>query len=191
MPDGTTLVVCIGGIQTDGQRDMLNLDSMEPSLAYLDAASGRLLEQIAPPAEWHQLSIRHMDVHADGTAGFGMQYMGDQEDEVPLMALHRRGGSIAWLRPEQTEEHRLHQYIASVAFDAAGARLAATSPRGNVIAQWDVRSGDYLGAKAAGDVAGIAALDDGFLVSSGDGTLRAGSRMIATRLAWDNHLTRV
>ena len=190
MPGGASLVVCIGGIRTDGQRDMLNLDTMEPSLAYLDTDSGHLLEQVGPPAEWHQLSIRHMDLLADGTVGFGMQYMGDEEDEVPLMALHRRGGNISWLRADETEERRLQQYIASVAFDASGKHLAATSPRGNVIAQWDVGSGTYLGAKAAADVAGIAQLGDDFLVSGGDGTLRTGARSVATQLAWDNHLTR-
>lgn len=191
MPDGSTLVVCVGGILTDGRRDMLNLGTMEPSLAYLDAASGKLLEQVAPPDVWHQLSIRHMDVIPDGTVGFGMQYMGDEEDRVPLVALHRRGSKIAWLRAGEVEERRLKQYIASVAFDAAGARFAATGPRGNVAASWDVRSGVYLGAQPANDVAGIAQLDDGFLISGGDGLLRANGRRIATDLAWDNHLTRV
>ena len=44
MPDGGTLAVANGGIRThpDNDRAMLNLDTMQPSLAYLDLASGRL-----------------------------------------------------------------------------------------------------------------------------------------------------
>ena len=47
LPDGKTLCVANGGILThpDYGKLELNLDTMRPSLAYLDAASGKLLER--------------------------------------------------------------------------------------------------------------------------------------------------
>ncbi|AFL72249.1 DUF1513 domain-containing protein [Thiocystis violascens] len=68
LSDGRTLAVANGGIEThpDLRRRKLNLATMDPSLAYLDSASGRILEQHRLPH--HQLSIRHLGVGASGTA---------------------------------------------------------------------------------------------------------------------------
>ena len=58
LSDGHTLVVANGGILThpDTGRTKLNLDSMRPSMVYLDARSGELLEQHALSGELHQNS---------------------------------------------------------------------------------------------------------------------------------------
>src|SRR5690606_31025455 len=76
MPDGRTLCVANGGILThpDYGKLELNLDSMRPSLSYVDARDGRLLEQVFLPEELHRLSLRHMALDASGCVWVGCQY---------------------------------------------------------------------------------------------------------------------
>lgn len=193
MPDGKTLAVAIGGIQTDRDRDKLNIDIMDPSLVYLDAASGRLLEQVRPPREWHQLSIRHLDVDAHGRVAVAMQYEGDEGETVPLAAIHRRGEALRYLEASEEADSRLRHYLGDIAFDAKGATIATTSPVGSVVALWDAASGDYLRTIEASDGCGIAAFANGFLVAGGDGRLRQISENSSQSIAasdwlWDNHL---
>ena len=93
LPDGKTLCVANGGILThpDYGKLELNLDTMRPSLAYLDAASGKLLERVELDPALHRLSIRHLAVAADGAVWFGCQYMGPAGDRPALVGRHRRG----------------------------------------------------------------------------------------------------
>src|SRR5690606_30904222 len=92
-PDGETLVIANGGIRThpSHDRDNLNVDTMQPSLAYVDRNTGALLEQHYMPADFHQSGIRHMDVNAEGLVVFVMQFEGEPFMEVPLIGTHRRG----------------------------------------------------------------------------------------------------
>jgi hypothetical protein len=194
MPDGETLVVAIGGILTDRARDKLNIATMDPSLAYIDASSGRLVEQVRPLAGWHQLSIRHIDIDARGIVAIAMQYEGDAGDAVPLAALHGRGDAqLTYLRAPDDDEIRLKHYLGDISFSADGKTILATSPVGSVAALWDARSGGFLDMAEATDGCGIVALGDAFLVSGGDGRLRrldAGENvpLAATDWLWDNHL---
>ncbi len=193
MPDGKTLAVAIGGILTDRDRDKLNIDTMDPSLVYLDAGTGRLLEQVGPPPDWHQLSIRHLDVDASGRIAVAMQYEGDEGEAVPLAALHRRGDALRYLEASEDADRRLRQYLGDIAFDASGRTIAATSPVGSAVALWDAASGDYLRTVEASDGCGIGRLGAGFLVAGGDGRLRrvdasTTASLAATNWMWDNHL---
>jgi len=195
MPDGKTLVVAVGGIRTDGNRDKLNIASMDPSLAYLDSASGHLIEQVRAPAEWHQLSIRHIDLDAHGRVAIAMQHEGDAGDAVPLAALHTRGqNALQFLRAGEDDQMRLKQYLGDISFSVDGTTICATSPVGSVAALWDARSGACVEMTDAADGCGIAALGDAFLVSGGDGKLRrlatnSNESVAATPWTWDNHLT--
>jgi hypothetical protein len=98
MPDGATLVAANGGIRThpDRERAKLNLDTMAPSLAYLDLASGRLCDAFGLAPRLHRLSIRHLAVNQDGLVAAAMQYEGSKRDRVPLVGLHD-GGAIRLL----------------------------------------------------------------------------------------------
>jgi hypothetical protein len=89
MPDGRTLAVANGGVRThpDHDRAKLNLDSMRPSLSFVEIASGRAEGAVQPPARLHQLGIRHVAVNARGLVAVAMQYEGSKRDRVPL---HRR-----------------------------------------------------------------------------------------------------
>jgi uncharacterized protein len=96
MPDGRTLAIANGGVRThpDYDRLELNLDTMSPSLTYLDIASGRVTGEVRLEQHLHQLSIRHVTVNDAGLVAIAMQYEGDRRDRVPLIGLHDGGGEI-------------------------------------------------------------------------------------------------
>src|SRR3546814_12613287 len=93
LSDGRTLAVANGGIQTHParRREKLNIDTMQPSLAYIDAESGALLHDHRLPPALHQASIRHIAATAGDTVGVVMQYDGPRDTLVPLVGFHRGG----------------------------------------------------------------------------------------------------
>lgn len=199
--DQRTLVVANGGIRThpDMGREKLNIDTMQPSLAYIDAASGELLEQHFLDSEFHQASIRHMDINPAGEVAFGMQYEGEPFHDVPLVGTHRQGENVRLLRAPEPQQGRMSQYVGSVRFDHGGRYFATSCPRGNMIVFWDGASGDMLRAVRSRDGCGICAMRDGFLFTTGVGRI-AHYRIAEDRideldveaigtLFWDNHLT--
>jgi hypothetical protein len=201
LPDGATLAVANGGIRThpDQGRAKLNLATMAPNLAYLEAASGRLLELAELPAHLHKLSIRHLAVDRRGRVAIAMQYEGSRRDRVPLVGLHERGGGVRLFSAPGPIERRLRHYTGSIAFDATGRLLAVSGPRGHLITLWDAASGEFMTHVEALDASGLAPTGEPgqFLVSGGDGALRAidarrgDSRVLAApdgARRWDNHL---
>jgi len=175
MPDGDTLVVANGGMRTHPatEREVLNLDSMQPSLVYLDRHTGVVLEQQLLPQELHQNSIRHLDVTAAGLVGIGLQFQGDAWMNVPLVATHRRGEALRLLELPPELQPQLQQYVGSVRFDQSGRYLAASCPRGNQLTFWDSASGALLHNLRARDACGLSGLQQGFVFSSGVGRLAA------------------
>lgn len=198
MPDGKTLCVANGGILThpDYGKLELNLDTMRPSLAYIDAASGQLLEKVELPPDLHRLSIRHLALAADGCVWFGCQYMGPAADRPALVGRHRRGAQLELFDGPAETLRNMRNYVGSVTMDAAGAIVATSSPVGGQVIYWDTASGRCLGTTALADGCGVApAPKAGFLVSSGLGAmLRTDAAGHETPLmppsrevSWDNH----
>jgi hypothetical protein len=87
LADGHTLVVANGGIRThpDFDRTPLNLQTMQPSLAYIERLQGRLLESIKLPQSFHQNSIRHLALGSGDQICMAMQYQGSRDDRPPLI----------------------------------------------------------------------------------------------------------
>ncbi len=203
MPDQQTLVIANGGIRThpDSVREKLNIDSMQPSLVYLNRFTGERLEQWSLPAEYHQASIRHLDINGQGQLAMSMQFEGEPFLRVPLLATHQRGEPIRlMLAPEQVQS-QLAQYVGSIRYDASGRFLVASCPRANVLTFWDAQSGEFLKQVRARDACGVCAYKDGFLYSAGTGQVRyydlaqqtitnfTLSEDFNAGLFWDNHLT--
>jgi hypothetical protein len=93
----------------------------------------------------------------------------------------------------------LRNYLGSIATDATGRVVAATSPVGGSVALWDTNDGKFLDSTDHPDGCGVAALDDGrFLVSDGFGGIHAFGadgrdqvvRETSAGMAWDNHMRR-
>lgn len=198
MPDGKTLCVANGGILThpDYGKLELNLDTMRPSLAYIDAASGQLLEKAELAPALHRLSIRHLALAADGCVWFGCQYMGPAADRPALVGRHKRGAPLELFEGPPETLRNMRNYVGSVSVDAAGAIAATSSPVGGQVVYWDTASGRCLGATALADGCGVApAAQAGFLVSSGLGAMlrtdaAGGETPVlppSRELSWDNH----
>lgn len=190
MPDGDTLVIANGGIETRG-REKLNLDHMAPSLVYA-SVQGEILETVTLPTPLQQNSIRHLATRADGLVGFAMQWQGPADDTPPLLGLHRRGSPPILAEAPLAEALAMKGYAGSIAFAGNGSEIAISSPRGSRLHRFD-ETGRFLGAFNRTDVCGLAGFGDGYLASDGLGALIAvepdGPRLLTrSNLAWDNHL---
>ncbi|MHC0052710.1 DUF1513 domain-containing protein [Actibacterium sp. D379-3] len=189
LPGGNQLVVANGGILTKG-REMLNIDTMQPSLAYVDIKDG-VLETVELAPELHHNSIRHLALGPGGLVAFAMQWHGDLYDPVPLLGLHRRGTAPQVLSAPLDEQMQMKGYAGSVAFTGAGDAVAITSPRGGRMHRFTA-DGDYAGRWLRADICGLAPAPGGFLASDGQGGLHLLDAGGATPLsvqprAWDNH----
>lgn len=203
MPDGDTLVVANGGIEThpDMGRVKLNLPTMAPNLSYLDS-SGTLLETMVLPWEMHKNSIRHLAVHPDGRVAFAMQWEGVEGAALPLLGVHARGADPALLSAPAAQQRRLNGYAGSVSLSGDGGQVAISSPRGGQVHVYDLDSGAFVAAMDADDVCGLGPRDllaaesgatgAGFVFTTGAGVVGAlaGSHRYHD-VAWDNHLVPV
>jgi uncharacterized protein len=196
LSDGLTLVVANGGIDTNPEagRVPLNLDTMQPSLAYIDVRTGEIKEQLTLDPALHQLSIRHLAVAAGDVVTFGCQNEG--QGLPALVGWHKRGASKPSLfeAPDLTYSG-LKNYVGSVSVDASGEIVAATSPRGGRVLFFDTASKRFLGDAVLADVCGVAPghAGAGFLLTSGQGDLvltSPGAALSPQRFqgyAFDNH----
>lgn len=195
MPDGETLVVANGGIRTEAEsRVEMNLDAMEPSLVLM-RPDGTLLskETLAQPMN----SIRHLDVGRDGTIAACQQYMGDADDIAPLLAIKRPGGRFEPFPVGEAQRRAMGQYTASVAIHSDLRLVAVTAPRGNRFFVWNLDSGALELDVHMPDCAGVAAVEKGFVATSGQGRCRfydfSKGEVVGRPLElpsgwWDNHV---
>ena len=195
MADGRTIAIGNGGVAThpDYDRVKLNLSTMEPSLVYLDAASGGLIEKVTLPASLHQLSIRHMAETAGGTIWFGGQYEGAETDAVDLVGTHRLGGDARLVGAAREAYGGLRQSGGDGAAWGEGGLGAATSPVGGHVLVFDAATRNVVGNRPIEEVCGIAPDGADFFVSDARGRLWQGERLVSQTpdVAWDNHVRRV
>jgi hypothetical protein len=197
--DGNTLVVANGGLVTDladgTRRRDLNIPTMDPSLVHLDVRDGRLLVQARP--DDHFASGRHLAAAADGTVAVAMQYEGPETNPYPVIGFHRGGDRIVAGEAPRDVLVRMKRYSASVCVAPSGV-AAATCPRGDLVALYDVASGRLVRTHEIRDAGGVAVSPDGraFVVTTGLGevhlldtrtldVIRAPERRPEVR--WDNH----
>jgi hypothetical protein len=197
---GKQLVVANGGILThpDSGRKKLNLQSMVSSLAYIDIASGRLIDSYQPPH--HQMSIRHLAISRDDQVVAGVQFQGPEGAVVPLVLTHQGEQPLQLMQADDDDWFDMNHYIASVAVDNSGSLALSTSPRGNKVNLWDLKQRRILASQTVRDVAGAVwcPLSQAFMVSNGLGEIVAinyqDEEIILRRqfqqrsLQWDNHL---
>lgn len=202
MPDGKTLVVANGGIEQhpDFGRRKLNLDTMQPSLVYIDLQTGKKIDEYRLPD--HQLSIRHLIATANGDVGVALQYEGDLYRKQPtsLVAWQEQGGDLQLLDISTTDVARFNGYMADLAYDPQQQILAVSSPRGNHTSFWSTRERRFLHAHPLPEPSGIAFLPNHrqFLVSDATGGIHTfPSQTLASAASllhqfqdklWDNHL---
>ncbi len=193
--DGRTLAIANGGIEThpDFGRAELNLATMKPSLALVDRVSGDLRDLYELPAKLHQLSIRHMDIAADGALWFGCQYRGPTDERPPLVGFARRGEDLRLIDLPPDDLAGLRNYVGSVAANRQIGTVAVSSPQGNSFLVLDSTTGSVRVRKTLTEVCGLAPDSAGFLATTGTGLVLQpdGSEHTDADYVWDNHLLRI
>lgn len=192
MPDGATLVIANGGIEThpDAGRQKLNIPTMRPNLSYV-SFDGRLLDKVEPPVEWHRNSMRHIAVRGDGLVAIACQWQGAMTEVPPLLATHRPGEVLTFHEFGPRTGYDLQGYLGSVAFSGSGEEIAVTGPRGGMALVTDA-GGTVTRRLDQRDICGAAPGADGFVFTTGEGRVLADGGaahdLAAHDCAWDNHL---
>lgn len=195
LPDGKTLAIANGGIEThpDFGRAKLNLSTMKPSFTFVDRETGALLERHVLPQALHRLSIRHIAIDQRGAVWFGCQHEGPAGERPPIVGTARPGEELALIEMPGDVLAGFRNYIGSVAANPAAGTVAVSSPQGNCYAVIEATSGKVLVTKPLVEVCGLAPDHAGFRATTGTGDILAadGSEAMIDDYAWDNHLLRI
>ncbi len=199
-PDGRTLVVANGGIETHPEfgRQKLNVATMRPSIVRIDSTTGELTGETRLGDELNQLSTRHMAFDGSGALWFGCQWEGEKGRRPPLVGRIDGEGRAMLLPFPDAVAPLARNYIGSVAPSRDGSAIAATSPIGGTVFVFDAERQTLATTHALRDGCGIAgSAGDDFIASTGDGRLLRveGERMDGiARLGgveFDNHMRRI
>ncbi|MBB3996209.1 DUF1513 domain-containing protein [Aureimonas pseudogalii] len=196
MPDGETIVIANGGIEThpDFGRQKLNLATMEPSLVFIRRRDGTLLERHVLPKALHQLSIRHLAIDAGGAVWFGCQYEGAESDRPMLGGRARLGEELKLVDLDEVTLASLSNYVGSVACSRDGSRVAMASPRGNTVLVLETAAGTPLERISMREGCGLAPdrSRTGWIATGGNGLVRhlpsADAASERAEVVWDNHI---
>ena len=174
LADGKTLAIANGGIEThiETGREKLNLSTMEPSLAFVDSANGRLISQHKQSRELHKLSIRHLVQDARGAVWFGCQWEGADADAPELVGCAGLDAPLRVIAPSRPMGVALAGYIGAVAVSPDGRLLAASAPRAGRIVYVDTETAAVVGETQLIDSCGVTGVEDGFAMTSGLGIVQ-------------------
>jgi hypothetical protein len=200
LADGKTIAVGNGGLDTvpDAGRANLNVDAMEPSLAFVDAESGKLIAKHAMTGDLRSLSIRHVTQDKTGLVWFGGQWEGGPSETPQIV------GSAGLDREVRLVDapgggKDLRGYIGAMAVSKDGRFIAASAPKAGHVLYVDSESGKVVGKSDLKDVCGLSSEGEhDFAASSGFGVIRyetADARVISEQklqdIAFDNHLRQI
>ena len=127
----------------------------------------------------------------------GQQFMGPSQERSELLAIKRPGQPFVAFPVADEQLQAMGHYTASVAVHSELRLVALTAPRGNRFFIWDMDSGELRLDGPLPDCAGVGAVEDGFVVTSGQGRCRyydcRQKQLVAKPLElpaglWDNHL---
>lgn len=193
------IVIANGGIQThpEHSRKKLNLDSMQPNLAYMDLITGQIADKFE--LENKRLSIRHLDVSAQGKVVAGLQYQGVSTDEVPLAISHHGENELSLLKADTDTWRSMKQYTASVCINSKSNTVVITCPKADLLTFWQLDSNTFISSHKLKDGAGATLIDDSFVASTGRGRIISQHDPLKTYrvrgdfndLRWDNHMTAI
>jgi hypothetical protein len=200
LPDGKTLAIANGGIETHPNygREPLNIPTMDPSLAFVDL-DGHLLAQYRLPPEMHQLSIRHLVVGTDEKVWFGTQWEGDPLETPSLVGRASLEDGLELVATPMRELNQMRCYVGAMAASRDGTLISASAPRGGHVLHFSTETGRYVGRTAIADTSGITGYGEKtILASNGEGLIAETGANGVTRdlvrkrdVAFDNHLRTV
>lgn len=195
--DGRTLAVANGGYETlpATGRQPIDIASMRPSLAFVDSTNGDVKAHHELPQALRALSIRHLAVDARNRVWFGGQWEGNADAMPEVIGSASLDRPLALIAPPRPLARQLKGYIGSIVASRDGTMLAASAPRTGRTVIVDAETGCPRAEISLADGCGVAALADGFIVSSGHGVLvehhdgKADATLARLPdIAFDNHL---
>jgi hypothetical protein len=204
MPDQKTLVIANGGLHKsfNGNRKVLNLQTMDSSLVYINCETGQLVSQHR--LEEKSASIRHIDVNTDGTVAAAIQVqraVSGHSHSIPLAAIHKPNSlNLILLNAEDKVIEKLNDYLGSVRIHSELNIAAFTSPKGNLALFWNMKTEELIGLHAFHNVCGLTLDSENkhFILSNSAGKIRQinaltlkedrDRRMSFPNLHWDNHM---
>ncbi len=192
MPNGRTLAVANGGIEThpDYGRAKLNIPTMEPSLAFIDTANGTVQHRVTLPQELNKLSLRHMDGDDRGRLWIAGQHEGNPAQIVPLVHIWNDENGLSTVPLPRAATARLKGYVGSIAYNFDSDRLAVSSPRGGVVVHYLASDPSNATVVEQRKVCGLASHGAQFAMTSAEGTAQTAlSASTQSTHRWDNHLT--
>ncbi len=195
LPDQDMLVIANGGIEThpDFGRAKLNISAMQPSIVFLYARNGGLIEAHSLPTHLHKLSMRHLDIAASGRVVFGCQYEGSKRDTHPLIGSLRLGEEIRLWDTPAAELRHFGNYVGSVAISRDQQVVAATLPKADRVAFFSLENDQLHEIIFSEQGFGVSQAQRGFLISSTGGDLLHVEGNKSTNfqgVAFDNHISR-
>ncbi|MBY0560923.1 MAG: DUF1513 domain-containing protein [Hyphomicrobium sp.] len=201
LADGKTIAVGNGGLDTvpDAGRENLNVDTMEPSLAFVDRESGKLIAKHTMTGDLQSLSIRHVTQDATGLVWFGAQWEGSPSETPQLVGSAGVDRAPKLIEPQGKGGSDLKGYIGAMAVSADGRYIAASAPKAGHVLYVDTTTATVVGQSNLKDVCGIAPEgQQDFAASSGFGVVRYETARASTitehelqDISFDNHLRRV
>ena len=204
--DGKKLIVANGGILTrpNSGRKALNLNSMQPSLVFIDLDTYDLVERHTLPAR--HASIRHIDVNSDDIVSVAIQFQREAVSHnriSELCALYKPDTGLQVLKAPDGIYSAMNDYVGSTVINAKARVAGFTSPRGNLAVFWKIDTEELLGYHRFHDVCGITVdeTQEYFVLSNSAGEIRhihasnmheeKSMRRRFDDIAWDNHMTRI
>jgi len=193
--DGKAVWVANGGIDMDPMsgRAKLNEEVIASALTRLSLSTGRAEAVVTLGEDMASLSIRHIAITPAGTIGFGCEETQHDGIARPLVGAVGSDDRHRWFDAPPGGWRALRWVVGEVALDEAGTILAATAPRGGACGLWRVADGACLALVDLADCCGLGGLANGFVISSGRGTMleasAAGRReLLQAGGGFDNHL---
>ncbi|APH70533.1 DUF1513 domain-containing protein [Aquibium oceanicum] len=196
MPDGKTLAIANGGIEThpDFGRAKLKIATMQPSLVFIDRETGDLFEKHKLPSALHKLSIRHMAIDNAGSVWFGCQYEGPALDQPPLVGTARPGEELNLVDMPPDVLAGFRNYIGSVAANGDSGTVAVSSPQGNQMAVIETSTRKIVARRDMTEVCGLAPDGADYLATTGEGRVvcpASDDDRTLPEYVWDNHILRI
>lgn len=190
MPDGKTLVVANGGIETHPEfgRAKLNLSAMQPSVVLIAVNDGHLVSKFQLPSKHSKLSLRHMDIDAVGNVWIAGQIQYDDRT-APLIARLSDSNGLDFVDLQENITRELSGYIGSISVNKQTSRVGVTSPRSGVIVEFASSDPSDSSIRKLAKANGLAPHGHSFASTTSNGEFQlATNTNQGTIYNWDNHL---
>lgn len=198
MPDGKTLVIATGGLETHPAtgKFFANLNSMQSAVQFIDIESGALLASRQIPVK--KLSIRNIYFAGNNRLLVTCQYYGKRQ--MPkIVGLIEGMGEIEMLDIDEDNLWNMKSYTGGTV--VSGDIAAVSCPRGNHLTFWDLKQKKFMSKVKIDDVSGIQPYGDGmhFLATAETGKLykiNANSLQLTqldkpwAKAKWTNHMVK-